>query len=496
MKPAENIKGLIRQSDVTTSSDSDSRILGGALIELEKLKTDPAATGPNIWRIIMKSKTQKYITAATIIIGITLLITFVDKSATPAYGITEAINLCKTAKTFHIHGWAYMPIRTSGKQETAKVPFEHWFDVDNGRYRIVKPGDIDKSTGKRKYFTTVCDGKYVMSEIYKYPVNRDPYKAIRFQQLTPFQNRLRTHNNSYMFIMQTFGGIENIKGFKNIGNEEIDGLSCDIWQGLIAMPGPKNSRQIRIKSWILPDTGELFKIQTAYESPETNTWIIMYEIDQIEFDIELPEDLFETEPPDNCVVEISKEEAPLADLGFPEGVSSSIDGLTLRVNIGFTLADGSVILCWQSTDTGASAQDDLFTELTVGSSLPKLPLELYAVKPIANVDIELNGYHLTHTVKDGKFYEWSIYVSTEDTPSRNSIMGYELLHKYNADKNKIVTNKSAALHQDIPIKTDDDFNNWVLAAMAELSDSERAPENITYQSMLELAEQIRKSQAK
>ena len=59
MKSAENIKRLIKQSDVTISSDSDSRILGGALAELEKLKPTTAATGPNIWRIIMKNKITK-----------------------------------------------------------------------------------------------------------------------------------------------------------------------------------------------------------------------------------------------------------------------------------------------------------------------------------------------------------------------------------------------------------------------------------------------------
>jgi hypothetical protein len=69
MKPAENIKRLIKQSDVTISSISNSRILGDALIELEKLKTTTAATEPNIWKIIMKSKIAKFAIAAILIIA-------------------------------------------------------------------------------------------------------------------------------------------------------------------------------------------------------------------------------------------------------------------------------------------------------------------------------------------------------------------------------------------------------------------------------------------
>jgi len=38
MKPAKNIKKLIKRSDVATGSEVDKRILGGALDGLEKLK--------------------------------------------------------------------------------------------------------------------------------------------------------------------------------------------------------------------------------------------------------------------------------------------------------------------------------------------------------------------------------------------------------------------------------------------------------------------------
>jgi len=43
------------------------------------------------------------------------------------------------------------------------------------------------------------------------------------------------------------------------------------------------------------------------------------------------------------------------------------------------------------------------------------------------------------------------------------------------------------------IETSEDFDEWVLGAMAELSDDGKAPEGFTYDEVLELAEEIRAS---
>jgi hypothetical protein len=42
----------------------------------------------------------------------------------------------------------------------------------------------------------------------------------------------------------------------------------------------------------------------------------------------------------------------------------------------------------------------------------------------------------------------------------------------------------------VPIKTTDDFDKWVRGAMAELSDSGTAPDQVTYQSVSQLIQQI------
>jgi len=69
MKPADKIKELINKSDVRTTSETDNRILSGALEHLEKLKQKKSAFNqPNIWRTIMKTGITKLAAAAAIAI--------------------------------------------------------------------------------------------------------------------------------------------------------------------------------------------------------------------------------------------------------------------------------------------------------------------------------------------------------------------------------------------------------------------------------------------
>jgi len=491
MRLNNNIKSLFAESNVNVRVQYDDRIMSGAFAAIEESgKRKSAALQLNAWRIIMRSKITKLSTAAAVILITIFAITVLDRSASPAYGIREALNLYKNSDTVHIHGWGYLPTKSKDKQEFVKVPFEHWFDVEKGCYRITKPGDIDENTGEPRYFTTISDGLYIMSEVYKYPLDGEPYKAVRFKKLTEFQSRLQAYNNSYSLIMQMFGGINTIKSFTKVGNETIKGINCDIWQGQIKTPSPQGTTQAKIKGWICPDTGELLKVQTWRKASDADSWSPMFEIDMIELDVELPQGLFETKPPSDCQVENTKEDAPLAELG---GSSVGAGDLFLKVDVGFTLIDNSVILCWRSMGKNQALQDRLFGGLSVGGRLPKLPMEIYAIKPIANIDVEYPGYHLARTFRNNKFYEWSIYVPQNQVPSRESIIGYQLLHRYNTDKNKIVGSVSLSHHEDIQIETEEDFEEWVLGAMAELSDDGKTPEGITYQSVLELSRQIRGS---
>jgi hypothetical protein len=493
MRPTDNNIGKsIKKLHVPASAQLDEKIdseISRASVQTKNNKS--AQYVPNIWRMIMKSRITKPAIAAVIIITVGLLsITLLDKSVAPAYGITDALNVHKNARTIHIHGWAYLPIRSKQLQEFVKVPFEHWFELETGCFKIIKPGDLDK-TGKPKYFTTVSDGQYIMKDSYVYPLDGEPYKSVHFERLSAFQSRLQAHNTSYNFLMQMFGGVDKINNFVNVGNELVRGVECDIWEGEITSPAPKGEMEVKIKSWLSPYTGEITKVQTWRKPAKSDKWISMYEIDQIELNVELPAGIFMTEPPEDCRLDNTKETAPWAELGNKTSVGTG--DLMMSIHVAFTLLDGSVIVCWRSTDKNQPSQEQLFREVEFGGDLPKLPLEIYALKPISNSDVEYRGYHLTYTKMDNKFFEWSIYVPKDEVPERSSIVGYQVIHRYNTSKNKIVGSLSLTLHDDIQIDTEKDFNIWIIGAMEELSDNKEIPDIITYETVQTLARKIKRS---
>ncbi len=96
MKPADDIRSLIKQSHVTTGPRADQRILTAALADLEKLRQKrSAASEPNAWRIIMESRITKLVTAAVVIIAVALVVHYsggsVDLTTIAFADIVEAM---------------------------------------------------------------------------------------------------------------------------------------------------------------------------------------------------------------------------------------------------------------------------------------------------------------------------------------------------------------------------------------------------------------------
>ena len=74
-----------------------------ALTKQSRQKEQPL----QIWRTIMKSQITKFAAAAAIIVAAVLSITILDKSATPAYAVTDLPELFEQAKVIHIQGRQY-----------------------------------------------------------------------------------------------------------------------------------------------------------------------------------------------------------------------------------------------------------------------------------------------------------------------------------------------------------------------------------------------------
>ena len=82
MKPADQIRRLIRESEITSGSGADARILGDALGHLHKRRRDghsPPRLG--IWRILMTSKTAKLAAVAAIVLAAFLGLPFLSTNS-------------------------------------------------------------------------------------------------------------------------------------------------------------------------------------------------------------------------------------------------------------------------------------------------------------------------------------------------------------------------------------------------------------------------------
>jgi len=494
MRPANNIKRLIKNLHDKTSAELDERVIGDVLRALEESEKSSALTQPKIRRTIMKSRITKLAAAAVIIAavltGIYLFGGSFDGSSV-AYGITDVPELIKKAKTIHMKGWVYFPARQNGG-ETAKLELEYWFDVENGRYRLYKPGGLDKDTSEPKYYTTVSDGKYVMSEAYYYPRDGKPWKSISFTKLSPFKARLEAYKNSYAVLMRMFGNMDQIKGSAKVGQEKIEGIVFDIWENEFYF---SDGRGTKIKTWLAPDSGDVERILFWQKRQKDDpNWRLVFDLYTIELNVVTPPDIFDTEPPEGCKLDNTKETARPSGLGIsPEKVMRQ--DYELHAHIGFTLKDGGVIIGWSCPEKTQAPQTDLFEDLTPGGRLPELAAKIQGLTAIPRkLGVSYAGHHLAYTYKDGNFYEWSLYVPDGNPPARSSLVAYELSIKYEVDKDRFGT-RPGNLSEDIVIDSSYDFNTWVLGAMAELSDDGKAPEHVTYENVLRLAEQIRNSQS-
>jgi len=176
------------------------------------------------------------------------------------------------------------------------------------------------------------------------------------------------------------------------------------------------------------------------------------------------------------------------------GYSDDKYSLSLRPEISFTMSNGSVLLGWSSLDSKSKTPTEEFSRgLEVGGLLPKLAVEIYALKPAGvSSDITYTGYHLTCTQKAGKFIEWSIFVPNSKPPTSVEQFGYDVIYRFNLEPKPKWT-IGLTVEYGLLIETAEDFNKWVLGAMAELSDDGKVPTGLTYKRVLRLAEEVLKS---
>ncbi len=493
MKPTNNIEKAIRKKlNFSASAEMRERILTEVInAQEDSRKTKPALNRLNIRNKIMKNPITKLAAAAVIIIAVLIATNYFGGPihiTPPVYGITEALEIWQNAEIVHIGGWNYL--HTGDDTQLEKFPFELWFDKKNGRFRDWHPVSWfgDYTTDTPKYYLTVSDGIYIMeTSWYTTFVDNKHHPQVSFTKLSPFQQHLQIHT------MEFFPGfmcnLNEVKGFVKVGREQFKNKTADIWEGEIASPGETVPYK-KYKIWLSPFTGEILRI-FRWANPEEDCirWVSRMDAHTIEYNVKPPVDCFKTEAPEGYKLTNTKETATEEELGNP-------DGVRFHDCIGFTLKEGSVIYGWHANHRPEESQAHLFTNLKQGGPLPKLPAQIVVLKPWpVEGDITCLGRHLAFTQKKGKFYEWGIYVPDKRAPERDTFQNYKIISKYNGVEPRRFGGRPNLIGQELAINSEQEFDTWVHGAMAELSDDGKAPEGVTYESVLELTEQIRESLA-
>jgi len=439
-------------------------------------------------RFIMNRFTKLAAAAVIIIAALAGMYLFTGSLdvATKAYAITDVPELFKKASVIHTQGRIYFPRhKMPDGQEIPPVQMEKWIDLENARVRStgvglsVGPNEVRINLGE-----TVSDGEYKMclSHTDKYAV---------FFKISNYQRMLEKYHSLDQMFGQMFGDIDKLEdSFVRTGQEEIGGVKYDIWEAEVVQFVTKQTE--RYKYWLSPSTGQSARVEVWLEL-DNGQWALGYEYYLIERDVEVPATIFTTEPPQGYALKNTKATATALELD--DGGSVHCRSLTLDPRISFTLSDGSVILAWYSVDKESTTpQRELFEGLEFGGALPKLPVEIYALKPSGwPGDTTYIGHHLAYTQKAEKFIEWSVYVPDGPAPKRSEMLGYDAVYRFNLGEREPKCVFGYTAEYGILIKTAENFDWWVRGAMAELSDDGKAPESVTYESVLQLAEQIRES---
>ena len=115
-----------------------------------------------------------------------------------------------------------------------------------------------------------------------------------------------------------------------------------------------------------------------------------------------------------------------------------------------------------------------------------------------DTSIYYTGRHLTYSQKDDKYYEWAIYVPSKDLRIREILQKCKIIFGMDPDDRKWKHRPKYHTEQlDLSylfIENSNDFDTLIRGAMADLSDSGAVRANITYDSVLELAESIRSAE--
>jgi len=464
---------MFKQANITADSDQTKRILGDAIREIkQRSASPPIRKRPFQWRRIMRSKKTQLSTAAIILLALGLILSHISEPV--VYGMPEIPALYELAQTLHLKGTRYFP--ESNSSQTAQV--EVWIDLANNCWRTLAPS---YSTNGREVtvFPTemIHNGQGIMM------VLDHAHKQVGYYKLSPLQQALQERKQVKQWRRSTFGDPSMYDAYGIIDNETIDGIAYEIWEAVVTQ---HSSATVKMQTWLDPRTGNLLKAKT-WRQFEEGQWQLSSELSVIERDLPIPPGIFQMAPVSDYDAICPPDAAPPLPIGARTIGSGN---WKLSCYLLFALPDGSLVSCWSSPDKRSSeSQRDVFAGLRPGAVLPELPYKIHAIKALLDEkEVVFSGCHLTYTQKAGQYYEWGLYVSPTGVPNerlhtRNFLLDYQAIEAIKG-RGQIWSGIDAV------IETEQQFNDLIVAAMAEFSD-EGAAAVLTLKEILALAGQKR-----
>jgi outer membrane lipoprotein-sorting protein len=260
MKPTENIEKLINDLRDTTSADFDKRTVGDALQALDKSKNQPAATQPNLWRIIMNSRLKKVAVAAVILVTVLALIDqFGGSGGATSVAWADVVENVRSAKSL---SW-----KTTSISEAEEPWIIHGRLLEPGRTRFELP-----------------DGNIWIFDYQKRKVLiLDPAK-----KTFAIESTTQGHRDIY----NTFRKFQDLPGFSvsQIGQREVDGRQA------VGFRMTKENTDMEMTVWADAETQLPIRTEETVRNAQGLTR--KYITTDIVFDLDLGESLFSLDSPE------------------------------------------------------------------------------------------------------------------------------------------------------------------------------------------------------
>jgi hypothetical protein len=128
-----------------------------------------------------------------------------------------------------------------------------------------------------------------------------------------------------------------------------------------------------------------------------------------------------------------------------------------------------------------------------GDELPKSPIEIaFDLWPKNNIlDITYVNRYLAQTQKNGKFYEWGICVPNNEFNAREMSHARKISYIHHPEHENEKQDTMRSTNCQTLIIEEDKFDTFIQGAMAELSDDGIAPDYITYENIISIAQNLR-----